>query len=365
MAPKRKSTPSRNPLRPGTSSSDPTLTHIRFRDGKAHQDFLENFSKHGIHSKRHVVLSNFSNTALPTIIHSQGYESLCEIPVRCPTVIIQEFYSNMHGIDTFIPQFTMHIKGTSIVVTPDIISEILHVQRVSHPNYPVCPRLRTMSNDELLSLFCETPFSWGKHQNTSCSGFAKGPRFLNMVMTFVPHPLSHYNSITKPRARFLLSLIEDHSIDFSSHFILSLIGVYKDMAARNKLIFPLAIMRIIRHFSISIPNSHLFTIISAISMVSIQRSEAQLQPKQPQTETTTPPAPSIPSTFASSSSSSDVTLEAVMAQLERMDVRLDTLTTDLYQVNTRVSHITRQQAHMGGFATSPSPSPSPEAFEGC
>ena len=71
MAPKRKSTPSRNPLCPGTSSSDLTLTHIRFRDGKAHQDFLENFSKRGIHSKRHVVLSNFSNTALPTIIHSQ------------------------------------------------------------------------------------------------------------------------------------------------------------------------------------------------------------------------------------------------------------------------------------------------------
>ena len=36
MAPKRKSTPSRNPLHFGTSSSDPTPTHIRFRDGKAH-----------------------------------------------------------------------------------------------------------------------------------------------------------------------------------------------------------------------------------------------------------------------------------------------------------------------------------------
>ena len=64
----------------------------------------------------------------------------------------------MHGVDTFIPQFTMHIKGTRIVVTLDFISEILHVQRVSHPNYPACPRLRTMSYDELLSLFCDTFF---------------------------------------------------------------------------------------------------------------------------------------------------------------------------------------------------------------
>ena len=49
-----------------------------------------------------------------------------------------------------------------------------------------------------------------------------------MVMTFVLHPLSHYNSITEPHARLLLSLIEDHSIDFPFHFILSLIDVYRD-----------------------------------------------------------------------------------------------------------------------------------------
>ena len=44
-----------------------------------------------------------------------------------------------------------------------------------------------------------------------------------------------------------------------------------------------------------------------------------------------------------------------MVQLERMDACLDTLTIELYQVNTRVSRITRRQAHMGGFTASPSP----------
>ena len=46
-----------------------------------------------------------------------------------------------------------------------------------------------------------------------------------------------------------------------------------------------------------------------------------------------------------------------------MDGHLDTLSTELYQVTTHDSHITWWQAHMGGFATSPSPSPSLEAFE--
>ena len=72
-----------------------------------------------------------------------------------------------------------------IVVTPDIVSEVLHVLRVAHLDYPSCDCLRTMSKDEILSLFCETPLSWGDYQNTPCSGFAKGSRFLNMVMTFV------------------------------------------------------------------------------------------------------------------------------------------------------------------------------------
>ena len=95
--------------------------------------------------------------------------------------------------------------------------EVLHVPRVKFADYPGCDRFRTMSKDELMSLFCETPSYWGDRQNTPCSAFAKGPRFLNMVMTFIRHPLSHYNTITKPHACFLLSLIEDLSIDFLSH----------------------------------------------------------------------------------------------------------------------------------------------------
>ena len=58
-----------------------------------------------------------------------------------------------------------------------------------------------------------------------------------MVMKFVLHPLSHYNSIIESRAHFLLSLIEDLTIGFPSHFILSLIDVYKDTMTHDKLIF--------------------------------------------------------------------------------------------------------------------------------
>ena len=86
--------------------------------------------------------------------------------------------------------------------------------------------------------------------------------------------LSHYNSITEPRARFLLSLMEGFSIDFPSHFITSIIDVYRDIATCDKLIFPSTITRILMHFSIPIPLFPLFTIMGAISAGSIWRSEA-------------------------------------------------------------------------------------------
>ena len=46
-----------------------------------------------------------------------------------------------------------------------------------------------------------------------------------------------------------------------------------------------------------------------------------------------------------------------MAQLQRIDACLDTLSTELYQVNVHVSRIARQQAAMGDFAPEPTPSP--------
>ena len=170
----------------------------------------------------------------------------------------------MHGFDYSTPQFITRVRVVRMVVTSDIVSEVLHVPKVALLDYLGCDCLKIVSNDELVSLFCETPSSWGERQNTPCSAFAKGPRFLNMMMTFILHPLSHYNTIIEPCARFLLSLLEDITIDFPSYFILSFIDVYKDTATRDKLIFPSAITWLLCHFFISYPKSPHFTYMCAI-----------------------------------------------------------------------------------------------------
>ena len=73
MAPKRKSTLSQNSLRSGASTfSDPTSSHVRFRDENVKLDFFENFSRWGVYLERQVILSDFFDTDLPTIIYNKG-----------------------------------------------------------------------------------------------------------------------------------------------------------------------------------------------------------------------------------------------------------------------------------------------------
>ena len=89
MAPKRKSTLPRNPFHSDASSSSNSAPFsLWFCDDDAHKAFSENFSRRGIHFERQVILANIADTDLPTVIHSKGWELLCDVPVTCPLVLI-------------------------------------------------------------------------------------------------------------------------------------------------------------------------------------------------------------------------------------------------------------------------------------
>ena len=172
-----------------------------------------------------------------------------------------------------------------IVATSQLVADVLHVPRVEHPDYPSCERLRIVSKDEMIFSFCERP------------------------------ALKHL------------------TIDFPSHFILSILDVYRDTATRDKLIFPSAITRILCHFSVPFPSFDHFSIMCTIDATTIKCSEAQFRSRQ--TDSAAPssrstPSRSAPSTSAPPSSSGDVTLGDIMAQLQHMDARLDTLSIELY-----------------------------------
>ena len=86
--------------------------------------------------ERRVILGYFADIDLPIVIHSREWESLCDEPVTCPLVLIQEFYSNMHGINRSVPYFVTLVRGISIPVTPQLVVDVLRVPRIEFPDYP-------------------------------------------------------------------------------------------------------------------------------------------------------------------------------------------------------------------------------------
>ena len=64
----------------------------------------------------------------------------------------------MHGFDFSVPHFLTRIRGTCIVIILQIVADVLRVPWVEFLDYLGCERLRTMSNDELKSAFCECSF---------------------------------------------------------------------------------------------------------------------------------------------------------------------------------------------------------------
>ena len=93
----------------------------------------------------------------------------------------------------------------------------------------------------------------------------------------------------------------------------------------------------------------------AIDAVTIKCSEVQFRSRQ--SDVVAPPTPLALSTSTPSTFEGGVTLDVIMVQFQCMDARLDTITIEMFQVNTCVGRIARWQAHLGGFMESSSPPP--------
>ena len=209
---------------------------------------------------------------------------------------------------------------------------------------------------------------------------------LNMVITFVLTPWSHYNTIIEPRAHFLFSLLEGLTIDFPLHMIVSMLDIYQDTTTCDKLIFFSAITCILTHMHVPIASTPLFPFMGAISQESLRRSDAQLAAKTKRLreestfaqqqeadirvveDATYASRPPSSSSAPSSSFGVEASLAAIINQLQHMRAdfssHLDHLSNETCQMNTKIGHIDRRQSRFGGFAPSPSLNPSEESSDG-
>ena len=127
MAPKKSTTPICNLVSHASSSFSPVLDSLQFNDKNCWKAFKENFTLHRPHVEHQIILSELSNTAIPKTFQSCGLEFLCERLTTCLVVYVQEFYSNIYIVGTSVPMFTTSVQGTCISMTPELISELVHV----------------------------------------------------------------------------------------------------------------------------------------------------------------------------------------------------------------------------------------------
>ena len=67
----------------------------------------------------------------------------------------------MHGFDFSVPLFSTCVQGMCIVVTLQLVADVLYVLKVEHLDYPGCEHLRIVSKDKMISAFYENPADWG------------------------------------------------------------------------------------------------------------------------------------------------------------------------------------------------------------
>ena len=90
---------------------------------------------------------------------SRGWEFLCERPVTYPSMFIKSF-APIYKMSILLYLGSLHkFHVTCIVVTPELISDVLQVPRVDSPNYLASLVLRALSRDVLASRFCEISMS--------------------------------------------------------------------------------------------------------------------------------------------------------------------------------------------------------------
>ena len=57
----------------------------------------------------------------------------------------------MHVLDSSVPLLHTRVRGTCIIVTSELVSNVLRVPRIEHPDYPSYEHLRTVSKDKMVS----------------------------------------------------------------------------------------------------------------------------------------------------------------------------------------------------------------------
>lgn len=301
----------------------------------------------GISCERPIDLSSLSHTSVATEIERRGWVSICYDgdPIRIPNSCIPEFYSNFVDINFKKNEFDVFFRKNKYHISPDVIATAFKLPRVSNPTYPFSPN-STPSDNEMISYFCGMPMEWGSTKTITTKCFTPESRLYNLIMCFNLLPLSHRNTVTKERAKFLYAFMKKVSIDLPSVLYKSLIEMHECEDKMTKLIHPCLITRLFTYLNIKIPSTIPQFPLSAkpINDHSMKRMSGQLKEKD---KVPQPNDRNGKNSGAGPSSSTlsftDVMLKRIFDKLEEHDVLLEKMSRRLERIQEWASDEPEQE----------------------
>ena len=111
---------------------------------------------------------------------------------------------------------TSWIRGQEFTISKQTVSKALGVALVCKPTYPY---IEFLAIDDMMSLLCGHPVSWGFEPRINSCEFTEINSLYLRITCHNIYPISHVHTIPIDRCDFLYAFITDGSMCFPSMFI--------------------------------------------------------------------------------------------------------------------------------------------------
>ncbi|KAJ8643367.1 hypothetical protein MRB53_005115 [Persea americana] len=124
MAPKRKRTCHRD-----------SFDQSRFLNEDSQNFFLNKYQHCSVVPERIVMYNELHDTDFYLWMQQRGWFTLYDVGYHIVVNWVSEFYSNMHDVSD--NSFKTYVRGQELDITPDLLSQVLEIDRVEGAHFPI------------------------------------------------------------------------------------------------------------------------------------------------------------------------------------------------------------------------------------
>ena len=149
---------------------------------------------------------------------------------------------------------------------------------------PTYPYIDFLVVDDMMSLLCGRPISWGTEPRINSCEFTKLNSLYLRISCHNIYLISHVHTIPLDRCAFLYALVIDGFMGFPSMFIQTIVDIYRSTSKSQKLFFPMYIYRILKFLGLSdFPPLKLVHITALVGATYLRQRQAHMKSVEPST----------------------------------------------------------------------------------